>query len=351
MAVTSYKTATAAAGTNWSNPTNVYSSDNNRASYANSAQNNLYVTGFDFSDLPDDAIILGFEILVEWHGTSGTAGNRSIKAGLTKDGSSLAGAFAASQNLPQTTDANRTYWSASSLFSTTRTAAEVKASTFGAVLATNNTNTSARNIDLVQVRVHYLVDDFNDNSIDTTLRSSRWGWQVVETSQQMQLTTTTAAWYYGIDGATAFSLVGKSVSIELVSAWDQDLVSYGCYFTLFLDSSNLVYFFVSNDTIYAYRVVALVYDSVSMPYDPSTHKYLRIRESGGTTYREYSSNGYTRNELKSLANPITMTALKVELMVGTDSAEASTTTAIYDNLNILPSAPAPSSDGNFLLLF
>lgn len=49
---TSYKSPTAASGTNWTNPTNVYSSNDSRAQYANSAQNNLYITGFDFSDIP-----------------------------------------------------------------------------------------------------------------------------------------------------------------------------------------------------------------------------------------------------------------------------------------------------------
>ena len=101
---------------------------------------------------------------------------------MTKNGSSQAGSFLASQNLPQTTDSTLTYPTSAAdtnLFSTTLTLAELQASTRGVILATNNTNTSQRNIDYVQVRVYYappisqLSDNFNDNSIDSAIRYDR----------------------------------------------------------------------------------------------------------------------------------------------------------------------------------
>lgn len=151
---TSYTVPTAATGTNWTNPTNVYASDDSRAVYANTTQNDLKITGFNM-EVPDDAIILGVEVSVEGNGTDATAANRSIEIGMTKDGSTLAGSRLASQNLNQTTDTTLTFGTAANLFSTTLTADEVQASTWGILLRAGNTNAGARNIDQVKVRVTY----------------------------------------------------------------------------------------------------------------------------------------------------------------------------------------------------
>lgn len=348
--VTSYKSPTAASGTNWTNPTNVYSSNDTRAQYANSAQDNLYVTGFDFSDIPTWSTILGVEVQVEGNGASATATNRSIKVGMTKNGSSQAGSFLASQNLPQTTDATRTYptsGAGTNLFSTTLSLSELQASTRWVILATNNTNTSARNIDHVQVRVYYappisqLSDNFNDNSLDAALWSDWWGANTNETNQRIEIATTSwAANYYGIDSLTEYNLTSWYVSVEIVDVANQSLTSLEYYpLYIFPDNNNAVFFLVAWGTIYAYKKIATVNTSLaSATYSSTTHKYVRIREASGTTYWEYSSDGISRNTLHSVANPVTVTAVIVELLIGTYAAEWSATTGKWDNINILPSA-------------
>lgn len=345
--VTSYKSPTAASGTNWTNPTNVYSSNDTRAQYANSAQDNLYVTGFDFSDIPTWSTIMWVEVQVEGNGASGTAANRSIKVGMTKNGSTQAGSFLASQNLPQTTDGTRTYGSATNLFSTTLTLAELQASTRWVILATNNTNTSARNIDYVQVRVYYappvsqLSDNFNDNSVDTAIWDD-WSWgKAVETSQQMQISTVTAANYYGIDSLTEYNLTDGYVSVEIVDVANQTQTSLEFYpLYLFPDANNSIFFLVSWGNIRAYKKISGTNTALgsAQTFNSTTHKYVRIRESGGTTYREYSSNGTSWSTLHSVANPIAVTKLIVELLIWHYAVEAAATTGKWDNLNVLPSA-------------
>lgn len=349
MAVTSYKSPTAASGTNWTNPTNVYSSNDSRAQYANSAQNNLYVTGFDFSDVPTWSTILGVEVQVEGNGASGTANNRSIKVGMTKDGSSQAWSFLTSQNLPQTTDATRTYptsGAGTNLFSTTLSLAELQASTRWVILATNNTNTSARDIDHVQVRVYYappisqLSDNFNDNSIDSAIWYDRWTPKTAETSNKFQVTTTTAVWYYGMDSQSQYNLTGWYLSVEIVDVANQSQVSLEFYpIYLFADANTAIFFLVAGNNIHAYKKIAWVNTSLASAAFNATHKYVRIREASGTTYWEYSSDGSSRSSLHSVANPITVTALTLELLLGHYAAEAATATGKWDNVNILPSAP------------
>lgn len=145
---------TAAAGTNWTNPTNVTASDNSRAAYATTTQDNLKITGFNFA-IPTSATILGFTVAVEGEGGDATAANRSVEVGMTKDGSTLTGTRDTAQNLNQTTDTTLTFGGASNLFGTTWTAAQINATTFGVLLRAANTNAGSRNIDYVTVTVTY----------------------------------------------------------------------------------------------------------------------------------------------------------------------------------------------------
>lgn len=144
----------AAAGTNWTTPTNVYTSNDVYGTYATTTQDDLKITGMGFS-IPTTATILGFTVAVEGNGANATAANRSIELGLTKTGSALAGTRAASQNLNQTTDTVLTFGSSASLFGTTWTPAEVNATTFGVMLRVANTNAAQRSIDLVTVTISY----------------------------------------------------------------------------------------------------------------------------------------------------------------------------------------------------
>ena len=73
------------------------------------------------------------------------------------------------------------------------------------------------------------------------------------------------------------------------------------------------------------------------PYDPTQHRWLRIRDDDGTLVWESSSDGQSWNiEGQQTPNPITMDIMRIEL-----SADATDTTptpgqAIFDNVNILP---------------
>jgi hypothetical protein len=143
-----------ASGTSWTNASNVFASDDARAVFATTTQLDLKITNFSFN-IPTTATITGVTISVEGNGTDATAANRSVELGLTKDGTTLSGTRAASQNLNQTTDTTLTFGGSSSMFSTTLTPAEVNLSTFGVLLRAANTNAGARNIDQVKVQITY----------------------------------------------------------------------------------------------------------------------------------------------------------------------------------------------------
>ena len=146
--------AAAASGTNWTNPTNAFAANDTYAVYNNTSQDDLILTTFGAA-VPTQATILGIEVIVEGNGASGTAAQRQIQVGLTKDGAVLAGTRETGVQLPQTTDSEVTTGGSTSLWGTTWTPAELNATTFGVMIRDNDTTAAALNIDGVTVKVYY----------------------------------------------------------------------------------------------------------------------------------------------------------------------------------------------------
>lgn len=122
----------AGANTDWSNPGNVVSSNNTRATAAlsnGSHSDYLAATNYSFS-IPGSDTIVGIEVSIEANRT----GDVNISGvAVTKDGSSLIGSTNPNQALSGT-DTAYTYGGASDLWGDTWTPAEINASTFGALV-------------------------------------------------------------------------------------------------------------------------------------------------------------------------------------------------------------------------
>jgi hypothetical protein len=146
---------TVASGTNWTTPTNVYLSDDARAIYNNTAQNQLIMTGFGFT-IPTYAIIDSIAINVEGNGTSGTTAQRIISEKLdsvtTVKGSSF------TDTLNQTNDNNQIRIKALSGAGWnwgTLTPAKANMSGFGCIINDNDATAAALNLDQVQMTIYY----------------------------------------------------------------------------------------------------------------------------------------------------------------------------------------------------
>lgn len=148
----------------WSNPGNILASDQARATCnrsAPSASQLLYASGFDFSVIPDAALITGVDVRVERsYSSSGTGSIRDFIIQLTKNGTAPVGtnkAATGSDWVKSETDEVRNY-TFSNAEAGNPTAAEVKASSFGVFVKANfismTTGVTAR-VDAVSVQVHY----------------------------------------------------------------------------------------------------------------------------------------------------------------------------------------------------
>lgn len=150
-------------GPSWTNPTNVFSSNDSRSSVAllnapasQQTSKSLVVTGFDFSVIPSDATIDGIMVEVERNASAGSPSDGLMR--LTKDGTLSIGDDKKSASLWPGSDAYASYGNSGDLWGLTWTVAEIKASTFGVHIAASVTGTGANgtaNIDHVRMTVWY----------------------------------------------------------------------------------------------------------------------------------------------------------------------------------------------------
>lgn len=192
--------------------------------------------------------------------------------------------------------------------------------------------------------VETLEDNFDDNSLDATKWNNWGGVQVVEANSQVEITSSLAANYYGFEAQNRYSLVGSSFFAELVNAGNQALTSYKTILQCAKDASNTASITITGNNVVIEKLVGGSYTQLtSTAYNSSTHKYLRFRESGGTLYYEYSANGSSWSAFTSESAPFALYPIYPVMLVGTDSVEGSTTTAIWDNFNIEPTLTANPS--------
>ena len=180
-------------------------------------------------------------------------------------------------------------------------------------------------------------DDFNDNSLDASKWTQWTVGDVSETSQTLQIQSTTASGVYkGMNSAIMGNLVGSYAHVEVPHVLT-GLTSASTLLQVGPDDQHTLTLYVSGTTFAAEYQISGVYTTpATTTYSATAHRWWRIRESGGTVYYEYSANSSTWSVLTSIAAPFALTGVRISLFVGTEAVNASTDTAIFDNLNAFP---------------
>jgi hypothetical protein len=107
---------------------------------------------------------------------------------------------------------------------------------------------------------------------------------------------------------------------------------------LAIDGSNFLTMQHLNGNLMAIKCVTGTPTTLaSVTYNATTMLWWRIRETGGTTFWEYSADTYTWTTLFSVANPIVVTSLQPQLQCLENSSDAAATAAIFASFNALPS--------------
>jgi len=146
----------ASSGNNWSNPTWVFSSDNQRAVYNNTSQDTLIVSNFGFSAA--EGAITGIKVEIEGYGLGfpPPTGNQ-IDVALTKNGSAVAGNWKTAVELPYSVSFEMyvscgnsgDLWGASWNFT------DVTSTSFGVFIRDYDDRDSDLYIDHVRITIYY----------------------------------------------------------------------------------------------------------------------------------------------------------------------------------------------------
>lgn len=186
--------------------------------------------------------------------------------------------------------------------------------------------------------------------------SSRWGrWggsptSITTSGNTLTVASTLANGYYGIE-QTGYNLTNSYITAQVTDVGSRTLTSwevYPCY--ALINNSNQLFWYIDNaNVLRAYKKVAGVNTILaSGTYSSTTHRYFRIRESGGTVYFDYSSDFTTWVNFASTANPFAVTALYVGMYAGTYNTELSTTSASFGVFTTGIGNPSPVFTDDFL---
>jgi hypothetical protein len=185
-----------------------------------------------------------------------------------------------------------------------------------------------------------LQDDFEFGGIDSGKWTATNGQVVVGTNLDLEISSILGGNYVSLNSITTYSLIASNTFIQLTDAGNQTITSFEVYpIYLVADANNKILLRITGNVVQAIQVVANVTSNIgsSVAYNSTTMKWFRVREAGGTTFFEYAADPTgSWTQITSVANPITLTALTVEVLVGTWQAESSTSTAKFDNINLTP---------------
>jgi glucose/arabinose dehydrogenase/chitodextrinase len=247
---------------------------------------------------------------------------------------------------PLSTAANPTHtYATAGVYTARLTVSDGVTSTFAPPLTISAGSAPVATTPVLSVLTPKLHDDWGIGSSPDSTRWNTTGPSQVSlnTFHQLQIKSTLSSGSYGVSSAAKYDLTGAEAMTQVVGAGNQSLSSFTAMpVVLTKDGSNQLSWQISGGNIIAKQTVAgTVTTLASAPYSPSMHKYLRIRETGGSIFWEYSTNTTSWTSLTSLSSlPFDVSQLTVEQKAATTQTEATTTSALFDD--IVLGAPASS---------
>ncbi|MET0398244.1 MAG: vanadium-dependent haloperoxidase [Longimicrobiaceae bacterium] len=184
-------------------------------------------------------------------------------------------------------------------------------------------------------KAHTLTDNFSDNARDTA-KWYEYG-PVQEVNQRLEIRPGSSLddSYGGYASVNRYDLTGSEVVVEFVRVL-RGADGAETYMTLENSADDTIVVKVQQGMFYgSYRAAGASSSTHvrDLAYDPTAHRWVRIREQLGVLYYEYSADGCAWNLLGSAPVPFDVTSVKVDLTAGTYLPVSSPGTAVFDNFN------------------
>ena len=182
-----------------------------------------------------------------------------------------------------------------------------------------------------------LTDDFNAGSVDTTTRWSIFtsNASVTQSSGNLVITANSSGSGTLSSKTTNYTLAGSYALLQLVNAGTRN-ANTSFQLTLFgFTGASVIWWELNNTTLKAnWDNGAGTATLATATYSSSTHQWLRIRESSGTIFWDYSSDGQSWTNFATLSTAsLTDTTFDVE--ISNLQNGAGTNTVQVDNFNVL----------------
>lgn len=187
---------------------------------------------------------------------------------------------------------------------------------------------------------------FTDNF--TTESSTWWGYGEYGADSPVvssgQLLLSPVASYPILITNTQYELTASYVLVEFIQNANAGNGSISVQFGVRIDSDNFVTFEANDGSMIFRECVASSNSDTSMTYSTTDHRWLRIRENGGTVYWDTSSDAINWTTRRSKTTTLDFSSVQLYMMSGFWGVEPSPGVAIFDNLN-LPVPPPVYSSG------
>ncbi|WP_309889938.1 vanadium-dependent haloperoxidase [Archangium sp.] len=183
-------------------------------------------------------------------------------------------------------------------------------------------------------KAHTLSDNFNDNTTD-----SRWKIDndAREVNQRVEARPphNSNDGYAGYHSAVTYDLTGSSVKLEVLQILT---VADGNTYLRVGDTANGARLLAVNGKLTCTQILGGVVTTLaSVPYEPVNHRWWQLREFGGTTFWEASSDGQNWVTLFSKSNFMDLTQVTLVFRALTNTPHPSPGMAIFGAFNA-PSA-------------
>jgi len=135
----------------WTNPTYIYSSDDNRAEFSDVNQHKLKAYDFDFT-IPTDATIDGIKVDIE--GQAGNDADKTINVALSISFYNISGDVY-HDDLNFKSDATTSFGGEDDTWNASLTEANINSSNFGVLIWDANSTANVLKVDHVEVTIYY----------------------------------------------------------------------------------------------------------------------------------------------------------------------------------------------------
>jgi hypothetical protein len=194
-------------------------------------------------------------------------------------------------------------------------------------------------------KAHTLVDNFNDNTLDTakwsTFSFSGYGAErVAEVNGRVEIRPPSGGnTSGGYTSLVPYDLTDSDFRVELVQTLRSSLGTQQAI-NVHTSSNDSLYLLVRNNAVVCRQIVAGTETQLRrVPYDPAQHRWLRIMEDDGTVYWQTPPDGETWTTLFSKAPPFAVTAVHLQFLAGAWTAVTSPGMAVFDNVNVSAAVP------------